>query len=122
MYTLNYRYQYASLAEVTAVETLHDVPNCGYKVTIDGEKLFYATDCGTLDGIEAKGYDYYAIENNHREEEIQERIRQKQAAGEFSYETRAAWTHLSEEKAIEWLAANAGENSRYVFLHQHKQD
>lgn len=53
--------------------------------------------------------------------EIEERIVEKQARGEFAYETRAAQNHLSQEQALDWLARNAGPNSMYVFLHQHKE-
>ena len=31
----------------------HNVPNVGYHLLINGERLFYATDTGSLDGIEA---------------------------------------------------------------------
>lgn len=99
----------------------HDVPNCGYRIINVLERLFYATDTSTLDHIEAKDYDYYLIESNHTRTEIETRIAEKQARGEFSYETRAAQNHLSQEQALDWLARNAGPNSRYVFLHQHKE-
>lgn len=105
----------------------HDVQNCCYHVMFwnfalyRSEKLFYATDTGTLDGIEAKDYDLYLIEANHTRAEIEARIAEKQARGEFAYEYRAAQNHLSQEQALEWLAQNAGPNSRYIFLHQHKE-
>lgn len=108
---------------VTPVTLLHDVPNCGYKFRIfrpPGEKVFYATDTSTLDHIEAKNYDYYLIEANHTKAEIEARIADKLSRGEFSYEVRAARNHLSQEQALEWLARNAGPNSKVVFLHQHK--
>lgn len=98
----------------------HDVPNCGYMIFIDGEKLLYATDTSTLDHIEAKNYDYYLIEANHTHAEIEARIAEKQARGEFAYETRAAQNHLSQEQAMDWLARNAGPQSRCIFLHQHQ--
>lgn len=100
----------------------HDVPNCCYELFI-GENpclVFYGTDCGTLDHIFAPNYDYYLIEANHTRSEIESRIAEKHARGEFAYETRAAQNHLSKEQALDWLARNAGPNSRYVFLHQHK--
>lgn len=109
---------------VTPVTLLHDVPNCGYKFRIfrpPGEKVFYATDTSTLDHIEAKNYDYYLIEANHTKAEIEARIADKQARGEFAYEVLAARNHLSQEQALDWLARNAGPNSKYVFLHQHME-
>lgn len=101
----------------------HNVPNCGYHIfnwTLD-EKLFFATDCSSLDGIEAKNYGLYMIESNHKKAEIEARIAAKQAAGEFAYEEEAARNHLSEEQAMDWLAANMGPESRYVLLHQHQE-
>ncbi len=62
----------------------------------------------------------YLIEANYSEDEIQERIKTKQENGEFCYEWRAKQTHLSHEKASEFLLENMGKNSEYVFLHQHK--
>lgn len=106
---------------LTPEQIPHDVPNCAYKIQRNGEWLFYATDTSTLDHIEAKGYDLYLIEANHTRAEIEARIAEKQARGEFTYETRAAQNHLSWEQALDWLARNAGPQSRYVFLHQHKE-
>ena len=98
---------------------VHNVPNCGYLITENEETLFYATDTGSLSGVSAQNCDIYLIEANHGEAEIQERIREKLAAGEYSYEAAAAMNHLSREKALEWLSMNMGPNSRYVFMHQH---
>lgn len=98
----------------------HDVPNCCWHISYGYDRLFYATDCGTLDGVTAKNYTMYLIEGNHTQEEIAARIADKRSRGEFTYETRAAQNHLSQEQALDWLARNAGANSRYVFLHQHK--
>lgn len=103
------------------VPLVHDVPNCGYRIFYEGETLFYATDCATLDGIEAIGCTLYMLESNHTRAEIEARIADKQARGEFAYELRAAQNHLSREQALDWLARNAGPNSKYVFLHQHKE-
>lgn len=99
----------------------HDVPNCGYKIFIGEEKILYATDTSTLDHIEAKNYDLYMLESNHTRAEIEARIAEKQARGEFAYEARAARNHLSQEQAMDWLARNAGPNSRYILLHQHAE-
>jgi len=106
---------------VFPVPLFHNVPNCGYILEMGCEKIFYATDTGTLEGIEAKDYDLYLIEANHTQAEIEERIRAKEAAGEFIYETAAQQNHLSREQALEWLAQNMGRHSKYVFLHQHQE-
>lgn len=99
----------------------HDAPNCGYHIWSGTDRLFYATDTATLDGIEARDYDLYMIEANHTREELESRARAKMDAGEFAYEVRAAANHLSQEQALDWLAQNMGPNSQYVFLHQHKE-
>ena len=115
---------YWRLCAVQPVQLVHDVPNSGWRIRLfydkNDEWLFYTTDTGTLDGIEAKGYDYYLIEANHKREELEARAKEKLARGEFSYEMRAAANHLSEEQALEWLYEQMGPNSKYMFLHQHK--
>lgn len=106
----------------------HDVPNCAWHIQFaDGEKsdgfdsIFYATDCASLNGVSALAYDLYLIEANYGEEEIQERMRRKLEAGEFSYESRAMESHLSREQARAWLAQNAAIGKSHVlYLHQHQ--
>lgn len=100
---------------------VHNVPNCGYHIQIGPERLFYATDTGTLDGIQAKDYDLYLIEANHIQVELEQRLDEKRAAGEFAYEYAAAQNHLSQEQAMDWLAENIGPNGRVQFLHQHSE-
>lgn len=99
----------------------HNVPNCGYHIHMNGKRLFYATDTGTLDGVEAKGYDWYLVEANHTEADIAARIAEKQAVGEYAYEYRAAENHLSREQAEDWLYQQMGPHSQYVFLHGHEE-
>lgn len=111
---------YMGFVSVAPVNLVHDVPNCGWRLFTD-RRILYATDTATLDHIEAAGYDLYLIEANHRKAEIEARAAEKIARGEFAYERRAAATHLSEEKALDWLAQNMGANSKYIFLHQHKE-
>lgn len=113
-------WHYPKICSATAESIPHDVPNCCWHIFIKGGPVFYATDCSTLDSITAKDYPLYMLEANHTRAEIEARIAEKQARGEFAYETRAAQNHLSQEQAMEWMARNAGPNSRYLFLHQHK--
>lgn len=106
---------------------VHDVPNCGYHMIFTPEhgfreRLFYATDTATLDGVEAKDYELYMIEANHTREELESRARAKMEKGEFAYEVRAASNHLSQEQALDWLYQQMGPNSQYVFLHQHREE
>lgn len=117
-------YFYGSAIDDLAVRPeplLHNVPNCGYHIHIGDDWLFYATDTGSLDGIEAKGYNTYLVEANHREAELEARIDAKMEAGEFAYETAAAQNHLSYEQAVDWLRENMGPQSVWVPMHQHKE-
>lgn len=119
VYEPYFLYNY-SFFNITPVPLVHDVPNCAYRIwDEDCFQLFYATDTGTLDGIVAKEYDLYLVEANHTKAEIEARAAEKLERGEFSYEARAAANHLSYEQVMDWLARNAGPNSRYVLLHQH---
>lgn len=111
---------YRGLAIVDPKPLTHDVPNCGWSITMGGKHIFYATDTGTLDGIEAKGYDLYLIEANHTRAEIETRAAEKLERGAFAYEYRAASNHLSKEQAEDWFYQNCGPNSVFVPLHQHE--
>lgn len=121
VYEIGKWYEYGGI-KISPVELFHDVPNCGYRLEVDGEKALYATDTCSMYGVEAVGYDLYMIEANHMEAEIQERIERKLQAGEFVYEHRAASGHLSKEKADAFLAENAREQSVVLYLHQHESE
>lgn len=116
----NTRYDYG-VFQVEAFPLVHDVLNMGLKIWMNGERALYAVDTGTLDMVDASGFDMFLLEANHTRSEIESRIADKHARGEFPYEYRAAQNHLSYEQAMDWLARNAGPNSRYVLLHQHKE-
>ena len=70
-------YDYGAF-QVIPVQLTHNVPNCGYKLFFAGGKAFYATDTNNLNGITAKGYDLYLIECNYEDQEIHERIKEKE--------------------------------------------
>lgn len=110
-------YDYGAF-KVKPIELTHDVPNCGYKLDFNGQKAIYATDTAHLDGIEAKGFDLYLIEANYEEEELRQRIAEKEQNGEFVYEYRVKETHLSKEQADEFILNNIVDGE-YVYLHEH---
>lgn len=114
--TLN---RYSSTLAIEAVELTHDVQNCGYKIYINNSKIFYATDTANLRGITALDFDLYMIEANFDEQEIKERIENKQKNGEFVYEFRVLKTHLSKQKCDAFIAKNAGKKSKFVYMHGH---
>ena len=97
----------------------HDVQNCAWHIVKGTEKIIYATDCGSLDGVSAPNYSLYLIEANYVTQELEARQAAKLAAGKFSYESRAAASHLSKEQAQEWVESQAGVNSKVIYLHQH---
>ena len=105
--------------KVSPIKLYHNVENCGYRLYFGEEKALYATDTEHLDGITAKDYDLYLIEANYTEEDLQERIDAKMRTGEYCYELNVANRHLSHKQASQFLLDNMGENSKYVFLHEH---
>ena len=105
---------------IAPVKLYHNVPNCGYRVFINNKKMIYATDTNTLDGIEARGYDLYMLEANYTDEEIEERIKQKEEAGEYTYEYSVKQNHLSKAKCDEFILNNLTDGE-YVYLHEHKE-
>lgn len=120
IYIPNTKNRYSDDLQLIMIPLKHNVSNCGYKLYLNGEKIFYATDCSNLDGIDAPGYDYYMIEANYADEEIWERIRQKEETGQYCYEYDVLNNHLSKKKADDFIVANANENSKYIYLHGHE--
>ena len=114
---LVYNYQFC---KVSPVPLEHDVPNYGYKVFFPDGKAIYATDTASLSGIVAKDYDLYLVEGNYDEEEMQVRMDEKIANGQYVYEKRVLRTHLSRQQCDEWLSRNKGANSQFVYMHQHE--
>lgn len=110
---------YNQSLKVTAVELKHNVPNCGYKIFLDGEKVLYATDTNNLNGITAKDYDLYLIEANYEDEEIRERIRKKEQNGQYAYEHEVLKNHLSKAKCDEFIVKNSGIKSKFIYMHGH---
>lgn len=108
------------ICQVTPFNLPHNIPNAGWKIILPNKKkVFYATDASNLDNVSAKNFDLYLIEANHETDEILERIRKKEEAGQYSYEVSAMKNHLSKEKADRWLMENMGSNSEYIYLHEH---
>lgn len=97
----------------------HDVSNSGWVVWNDDVSFLYATDTSSLDNVTALGLDYYFVEANYGEDEIEDRIRQKKEAGEYVPEIRTRCTHMSKEQADAWLADNAGPDSIFIYMHEH---
>lgn len=84
----------------------HDLPNLGYRLMRGSYKILHATDTFSMDGITAKDYDAAVLEVNHELEAATAIIEEKRNAGEFCHLKRAIATHLSVEKAIDFVRAN----------------
>ena len=119
IYSMNLRCIYKGF-ELTAIPLNHNTPNCGYKILMNGEKIFCATDTNDLNGIQAKNFDLYMIEANYEDTEIRNRIKEKEANGEYAYEKQVLHNHLSKSKCDDFIIKNAGVNSQFVYLHGHK--
>lgn len=112
-------YSYGAVT-ISPVRLVHSVPNCGWRLFYsDDAKVLYATDTGNMDSISARGYEYYFVECNYDNAELQERKAAKLKAGEFAYEALAELNHMSREQVTQWLSLNSSTDSKVVFLHQH---
>lgn len=118
--TIGKKYDYGNF-KISPIKLYHDVPNVGWRIYIGSEKAIYCTDTKTLDGISAKDYDIYFIEANYSDEELQKRIDEKEAAGEFIYEYSVPERHLSKQQADDFICANIGKKGVYVYMHQHAE-
>lgn len=103
--------------KVSPVKLYHDVPNCGYRIFMDGQKIFHATDTAHLEGITAKGYDLYAIEHNYREDLVFEIIAQAKKNNEYCHYEGSINSHLSFEHAEEFIKNNASGYHNVLKLH-----
>lgn len=119
--SFNVIYNYGA-CNVIAFPLVHDVPNCGYKVHFPIGKVIYATDTNNLNGVAARNYDLYLIEANYIDEDIQAKIKEKEANGEFAYERRVLRTHLSKQKCDDFIYKNIGSHGQYVYMHCHRDD
>lgn len=118
VYEIGRLYRYSGFS-LCPVRLYHNVPNAGYRLFYGNEKLLYATDTNTMQGISAKGYDLYMIEANFEEDEILERIQLKRASGQYAYETEVLHNHLSKQHCDNFIYSNMGDNSRYIYMHEH---
>lgn len=109
------------ICKISPVMLSHDVPNYGLRIFIDEEKAIYIVDTRTVEGIQAENYQWYFIESNYAENDLEQRIISKTATGRYCYELNVADRHLSNEQAAEWLLDNIGENSKYIYMHQHRE-
>lgn len=100
----------------------HDVPNYCLHLEYNNQRLIYCTDTSRISHVLAKDYQLYLIEANYlTNDELDAKIIEAKQNGEFTYLERVKHTHLSQLDAINWLDNNKGENSKYIFIHQHEE-
>lgn len=108
--------------ELRPVNLFHDidVKTYGMKLFIEdmfgnNTKIFYATDTGNVDGIIAKGYDYYFIEGNYDEDYLMD---YEFRDDEFNRRFRTISFHLSKQEAHQFFIDNRKEDSELIILHK----
>ena len=108
--------------KITPIPLIHDVDNFGWIIEKDGQRAIYATDTATMEHIDDLGmFDLILIEGNHGEDELQERIAEKELAGEYSHEKRTQVSHLSIEQANEFIVGHLKPGGEYQYIHQHQE-
>lgn len=115
------KYDYGAF-KVVPIKLYHNAPNCGYRLYFGDKKVFYATDTSSLAGITAKNYDLYMVEANYELDKLIESINEKSQNGEYAYERNVLQNHLSKTDCDEFINANKGPHSKWVYLHQHKYE
>lgn len=115
---LNTAYDYG-ICTVASIELFHDVPNAGWRIYLnDGYKIIHMTDTYTTEGIQAIGYDLFALEGNYDSDTIQDIIAEKKMLGKFAYEEGAINSHLSFQQAKAFFDENKKEDSELIRLHE----
>ena len=114
-------YDYKIL-KVSPFILVHDVFNYGLRLFMNGEKLLYATDTAKINHIKATAYDCYLIEANYDDEILEVNLKKDLETSGFSYNSRVKETHLSLVQASQFIFDNAGDNSKYEFIHGSKRN
>jgi len=102
---------------ISPVSLYHDVLNYGWRIIVNGQKIFHATDTVKMEGITAQNYDLISLEAHHITSIIDKQIEDKLNAGIFCYEVGAKNSHLSEEDCDKWLDENKSEHTQILKLH-----
>ena len=110
---------------ITPFPLSHDATEpCGFYIkNALGETLVWASDTGTMEGLEmAHPADCYVLEANYDEAEIDRKLE----ANELPYaglhgRLTSEFGHLSVQQAAAWLKENAGDNSNFIVLSPHPE-
>ena len=96
----------------------HDTPNYAILLKYNNKKCAYIVDTAGVENIDAKDYDLYLIESNYKEDILQYHKDICEDENEMYYLDRVDKTHLSYEKANDFLINNMGKNSEFCYIHQ----
>lgn len=118
----NQWYRLNKSIKIASFDLVHDVPNIGYRIVVDGYKIFHATDTGSLDGIEARDYDLYAIESNYDTVTLNEKIAYNEENNLFNYQKYVEKRHLSNDQCDKFFEENKKNESKLVRLHISKNN
>ena len=110
---------------ITPFPLSHDAAEpCGFFIKNElGETLVWASDTGTMDGLQMnKPADCYVIEANYDENTIDEKLQR----GELPYaglhgRLTSEFGHLSVQQAAAWLKENARPESHIIVLTSHPE-
>lgn len=103
--------------KIEVFELYHDISNVGYKIIKGDFKIVHATDTAKINHVSAKDFDLYAIEHNYDEMDVYDRIIEKQDKGLFAHEIRSLDSHLSFQKAQDWISSQRKADSEIIKLH-----
>ena len=105
------------LCEVKLEPLEHDASNYALKCKYKGMSCIYIVDTANVDNIYAENYDLYLIESNYKEDILKQHLLTCDEEDKI-YLERVPLTHLSYEKANDFLINNMGANSEYQYIHQ----
>lgn len=115
----NSKYRLNNALFISPFKLYHNVENMGLKAFYNDIKLIHATDTYTLEGIEAKNYDYYMIEANFDEKVVEEKSKRLKELNMFDYSSISTRNHLSKQEAENWIGKNnLNGKGKFVRLHQ----
>ncbi|MBR5303464.1 MAG: hypothetical protein IKU37_01390 [Candidatus Gastranaerophilales bacterium] len=111
------------LLKVKLEELYHDTPNYAMKWEYKGKKGVYIVDTSNVEGLVARDYDLYLIENNYREDILEQHLKDaidNDDNNKIFYLQRTIQTHLSKSQCDSFLIENMGSNSVYEYVHLSK--
>ena len=99
----------------TPFEALHDVLCYGFVFEIDGQRVIYCTDTGTMENAPKGVYDFFFIESNHDEQKL-EQVRNQYKGTYNPY--LSGKRHLSTQQAKAFYFMNRrSPDSVFIELH-----